>query len=125
MKMKNLRFILFALIAFTIPSCRSENDDVMCTMEFRAVTITINGNQPDEYYTVRTSTNDTIRLNRDNINGNNVYPVLDDNYQQQIQNSNENFTFIGKQNGLIMINEPFVIKADRCHIEYVSGRQVI
>ncbi len=124
--MKNKRLIIFSIFLLIVASsCRDNNENIACTMEFRIVIITVNGNPLNEYYTVRESTNDTIRIDRSNVTGNNVYPVLDDSYQNIIEGRTENFIFYGKVNGVITAREPFVIKADKCHIEYVSGRQVI
>ena len=52
----------------------------------------------------------------------NVYVVLTDSYQKNIQNSVENFVFHGLIGDSLVVNEPFVIKADMCHIDYVSGK---
>ena len=124
--MKNKMLVIASIfLLFLASSCRDNNENIACTMEFRIVTITVNGNPLDEYFTVRESTNDTIRIDRSNVTGNNVYPVLDDSYQNIIEGRTENFFFYGKVNGVVTVREPFVIKADKCHIEYVSGRQVI
>ena len=122
--MKNILFILTIFFVSSFISC-SEKEDVMCTMEFRTVTITVNGTDLDQYYTLRELTGDTIRINRMNVPGDKVYPVLDDNFQQTIENKTEQFSFRGFINGVMVVNEPFVIKADQCHIEYMSGKTVI
>ena len=118
-----LAIISFFLLPLFI-AC-NEKEEVMCTIEFRTVAITVNGTDLDQYYTIRESTGDTIRIDRGNLPGNKTYPVLDDNFQQTIKNTTENFRFRGFINGTIVVNELFVIKADDCHIEYVSGKTVI
>lgn len=95
----------------------------MCTMEFRTVTITVKGEPLDEFFTIRLKSNDTLRLGRDNMTNENTYPVLDDSFQKLLEGKTEEFRFIGYKNNTMVVNEPFVIRADKCHIEYVSGRR--
>ena len=123
--MKTYLFLLSILTVLVIYACKSSSDGMMCTMEFRTVTITVNGSDLDSYFTIRQLTGDTIRIVRVNISGDKVYPVLDDNFQHLLQDQTENFRFQGMINGNVVVDEPFVIKADKCHIQYVSGRTVI
>ena len=114
-----LYFLSFLIIFY---SCINRNRNaVVCTMEFRTVAIKVNGDSLHSFFTIRQNTGDTIRFNQSNIFNNNSYPVLDDSYQSRIVNITENFRFIGIINDSIVVNEPFVIKADECHIQYVSG----
>jgi hypothetical protein len=114
-----LVFITFAL--FT--SCNRDKG-TPCTEEYRYVTITVNGALLDDFFTIRNSNGDTIRHDEDPFAGisDNVYIVLSDGYQNVIRNKVENFTFSGYLNDSLVVNELFVIKADECHIEYVSGK---
>lgn len=52
----------------------------------------------------------------------NYYTVLTDTYQKQMEGKTETFWFKGFVNDSLVINEPFVISADQCHISYVSGK---
>ena len=118
------RFILTVLIVLwgIFPSC-NDKEDVPCTMEFRTIGITVTGDSLTDYYTIRLSTADTLRFIYGNpFIENHWYPVLDDNYQSKIANSQENFRFIGKINDTVVVNEAFIIKADACHIDKVSGK---
>ena len=83
-------------LLFLASSCRDNNENIACTMEFRIVTITVNGNPLDEYFTVRESTNDTIRIDRLNVTGNNVYPVLDDSIRVLLKEGQRIFSFMVK-----------------------------
>jgi hypothetical protein len=125
--MKTRMLFLFpAIFLFSlISSCQQQVEQVICTMEFRTVSITVNGASLTEYYTLRESTGDTIRISRQNVPGNNAYPVLDDSYQRTLQDRVENFRFQGWINDSLRANESFVIGADKCHIYYVSGNQVV
>jgi hypothetical protein len=94
-------------------------------MEFRTVTIIVNGEPLDDFFTIRLKSNDTLRLTRDNLIDQNSYPVLDDSFQKILEGKTEEFRFLGFKNNVMVVNEPFVIKADKCHIEYVNGRREI
>lgn len=123
--MKNIFPFLFLLyvLSAVFTSCAEKEKPVMCTMEFRTVTIKVNGAPLDEFFTIRLKSNDTLRLSRENIMEENVYPVLDDGFQKMLESKTEEFRFIGFKNNVMVVNEPFVIRADKCHIEYVSGRR--
>ena len=117
-------FFIFILMK-ALSSCAPENDQVVCTMEWRTVTITVNRPPLDSFYTLREATGDTIRLIRDNIPGSNDYPVLTDSYQPVLQGQTGTFRFLGFMQDSVTVNDAFVIGADRCHIYYVSGNQVV
>lgn len=110
------------VVSFFIQSCK--NKEVNCTEEFRTVGVTVTGDSLTDFYTIRISNSDTIRIVVDYPN-NQWYPVLDDNYQNKIANSQESFRFIGEINDTIVVNEDFIIRADQCHISKVSGKEVV
>ena len=123
--MKTAKLVMISgLIVLLIGSCKN-TQDIACTEEYRFVTITVNGAQLDNFYTIRISTRDTIRHEQEMGLDSNVYVVLTDSYQKNIQNSVENFVFHGFIGDSLVVNEPFVIKADQCHITYVSGKTEI
>ena len=122
--MKTAKLVIISgLMVLLISSCKN-TQEIACT-EYRFVTITVNGAQLDNFYTIRISNGDTIRHDQEMGLDNNVYVVLTDNYQKNIQNSVENFVFHGFIGDSLVVNEPFVIKADQCHITYVSGKTEI
>jgi hypothetical protein len=132
--MKNL---LFSLSLVTIgmtsmsTSCEKEKkacDNAICTEVFMTVATQVVDNEGkpvvlDEVYTMRTNLGD--RINIDQHMGEGHYIVLDDNYQPKLQNNSGEFTFVGKKDGKIVVEEPFTITADCCHIEKKSGKDVI
>ena len=73
----------------------------------------------DNYYTLRMSTQDTIRAQNSGLE--NQYTVLDDGYVGKLQNKTDSFRFIGIKDGKQVVNELFILKADCCHIGKVSG----
>ena len=84
MKKFSLHIIIFFTILFFI-SCAKE-EEVICTMEWRYISIDVKGGILDDFYTIRKYTGDTIRNEKDNIIGSNSYIILSDNYQNKIKN---------------------------------------
>jgi len=123
MKKFSLHIIIFFTILFFI-SCAKE-EEVICTMEWRYISIDVKGGVLDNFYTIRKYTGDTIRYEKDNIIGNNSYIILSDNYQNKIKNKEEIFIFKGYITDSLVVNEQYIIKADECHINYVSGKKEI
>ena len=105
-------------------SC-TKDEEVICTMEYRYISIDVKGGILDDFYTIRKYNGDTIRYEKDNIIGNNSYIILSDNYQNKIKNKEEIFIFKGYITDSLVVNEQFIIKADECHIDYVSGKKEI
>ena len=121
--MKKLISISLIVLLGLFQACKEE---VMCTEEFRAVGISVIGDSLTNFYTVRNSNLDTIKFpNNIEYSSNHWYPVLDDNYQSKIANSQESFKFIGEINDTIVVNEVYVINADDCHINKVSGKSEV
>ena len=117
-------FILIVVSILIIISC-TKDEEVICTMEYRYISIDVKGGRLDDFYTIRKYTGDTIRNEKDNIIGNNSYIILSDNYQNKIKNKEEIFIFKGYITDSLVVNEQFIIKADECHIDYVSGKKEI
>ena len=105
-------------------SC-TKDEEVIFTEEYRYISIDVKGGILDDFYTIRKYTGDTIRNEKDNIIGNNSYIILSDNYQNKIKNKEEIFIFKGYITDSLVVNEQYVIKADECHINYVSGKKEI
>ena len=117
-------FILIVVSILIIISC-TKDEEVICTMEYRYISIDVKGGILDDFYTIRKYTGDTIRNEKDNIIGSNSYIILSDNYQNKIKNKEEIFIFKGYITDSLVVNEQFIIKADECHIDYVSGKKEI
>ena len=117
-------FILIVVSILIIISC-TKDEEVICSMEYRYISIDVKGGILDDFYTIRKYTGDTIRNEKDNIIGNNSYIILSDNYQNKIKNKEEIFIFKGYITDSLVVNEQYIIKADECHINYVSGKKEI
>lgn len=120
----NKIILIIGVLLFSKSCFDNNNDGVICTAIFASVTVEVTGSSLDDYYTVRTSNNDTIRINED-LFGENVYTVLDDNYLPKLKNDRDEFTFIGIIAGQLVVSEEFVISADECHITKISGKDVV
>lgn len=115
---------LFA-IAFFLLAC-SKDEEVNCTLEFRFVGLTVKGDSLHEYYTIRNATSDTLRFNQCNsFPEERWYLILDDTFSDELRNSQEDFRFVGLINDTIAVDEAYVISADECHINRVSGENEI
>jgi|GEM_PF-813070 len=118
-------FAIFIMLAAC--SGKDNKDEIICSDEFRIVGVTVTGGELQDFYTVRSSTNDTIRYsdNQDYPMGR-WYPVLDDSYQILLEGIEDDFYFVGILDGVKVINQHFIIGADRCHIYKLSGpREII
>ncbi len=136
--MKRLSFILLAITIglFTqSTSCKDPKDapgecgDIACTMMFSMVTVQVkdNAGNPvilDEHHTVRESNGQHI-MTEAHVPDSGTYTILDDNYVSTLKNKQEKFRFIGKKNGVEVINEPYTISADCCHVNKDSGKSEI
>lgn len=107
-------------------AARKDCNDVICTEVFAMVTAEVPGTAGapfDEVYTLRVGTGEKIKPEQGGQPG--TYVVLDDSYWQQLANRQDTFRFIAIRAGKQVINEPYVIGADCCHIHKVSGASVI
>ncbi len=136
--MKRLSFIVLAITIGLVTqstSCRDPKDapvecgDIACTMMFAMITVEVkdnNGNAVvlDEHYTIRESNGAKITPDSQMPNSG-TYTVLDDSFVSTLKNRQEKFRFIGKKNGVEVINEPYTISADCCHVNKESGKSEI
>ena len=120
----NKIILILGVLLFSKSCFDDNNGGVICTEIFAAVTVEVIGSSLDDYYTVRPSNNDTIRINEDMF-GKNVYTVLNDNYLPQLKNDRDEFTFFGIIAGQAVVSEKIVISADECHISKISGKDIV
>jgi len=120
----NRYFFFLIILFFSLLSC-NKKEPIVCSLEFRNINIKVNGRLLNNYFTIRKTTGDTIKIDNSNGFSNNYYPVLNDNFQPLLLNKTEAFVFYGTINDSIVIKESFLIKADACHIDYVSGNTEI
>ncbi len=120
-------FPLFAIFMFLVAcSGNDHKDEIICTDEFRIVGVNVTGGELTDFYTVRPSINDTIPYNEDQTYPiGHWYPVLDDTYQILLEGIEDDFYFVGILDGEKVINQHFIIGADRCHIYKKLGPESV
>jgi hypothetical protein len=134
--MKKLSLILSVAIAAILlqaHSCHKHDRDypsvcgeVACTMEFAMVTVDVRDTlgRPvvlDDAYTIRLYNDEKI-VSQSSIPDSGTYTVLDDNFISALMNRTEGFRFIGKKNGVELVNEEYQITGDCCHVHKDSGK---
>ena len=101
--------------------------DIMCTEDFRFVTLRINdaSGKPvllDRYETVRAS-NNTVLARADNTTMDaGTYVIASDGEKESISTCGEKFFFRGYKGGKKVVDEPYTLRNDCCHVERQSGR---
>ncbi len=128
--MRKLSLVLLA-IPLLSTKCNKKNDcaDAICTQMFAAVTVTVtdkDGNNIDlqDYYTINTTTGDTLRHNNSTW-PEGAYTVLDDGYVSKMYNKTLQFRFVGIKDNAVIADENYTISADCCHISKKSGKETI
>lgn len=124
----------FTLLTTTSTSCEKKNNgncaDVMCTAMFTMINTKVtdaNGHyvKLDEVYTQRVSNKDIYKPDQTMMAFDSSYIVLDDSYLPKLQNQTDSFYFVGIKNGVKVVNEPFVLGGDCCHVSKQSGKTTI
>lgn len=135
--MKNLILLTVAAVSFmlcTASSCEKGKKtaecppNTICTMMFASIgtKVTDNKGTPvtfSEAYTLRKSNNELLTYEQNNKEG--FYVIVDDSYQKSLANQTDTFLFVGKQGGQTIVEEPFIISADCCHVNKISGKSEI
>jgi hypothetical protein len=77
----------------------------------------------DEVYTVRTGNGAKITVEQNMGEGR--YTVLDDSYQKELTNITDDFRFVGIINGIKVVDEPYTLGADCCHVRKENGKEIV
>lgn len=115
---------LFYLLPFLFIHCDNSIESILdrslsCTEIFMTEYFDVKGSPLDDFFTYRTTTGDTLRL-QDHDATDNEYPILNDLIQESLQGREETFIFKGS-NGAASIQVNFTFTSDGCHIQKVSG----
>jgi len=129
-------FLLFTILLVTTCSDNKlDNDksdcnliDIVCTEEFRSITleiVDINDNPVilDAFKIIREDTGEEIESG-ENLHQN-FYPIINDNYQNEIAQREINLKFTGFINNIEVLSTNYVVSADCCHIDLISGKTKI
>ena len=111
--------LLGILLATTLFLSGCNDLEEPCTEVFYIIDVEVASLVPDEVYTVRETTGDTLRF--EPLEEARYYPVVDDSLLDLIQNTEETFWFHAVVDGVVEIREAFVIAVDHCHVEKISG----
>lgn len=128
MQSKQLLHILIGL-SFLFMSCKKnsshnqEEDLLACTLIFVTESVTVSGSILDDFYSLRLSTGDTLRLEDYNAEDR-FYPVLNDNSIPQNKGIEEQIEFVALRGDQIL-KTPYTFSSDGCHIVKISGLEVL
>lgn len=124
------KILLLSIVLTTgLISCLKNGTGKVCTEIFISVTVTVKdqANNPvklDSSYTKVLSNDKILRPftgNMDMYPG--TYVLISDGQLNQIpENKNTNVKFIGFKGGQKVVDEPFTVTQDGCHVDLVSGK---
>lgn len=114
--------LLLCIVGLTASCSSSNNNEVICTMEFRIISIEVEGAELTSYFTIREATQDTLFLSED-LEFFNSYPILSDGEFDLFEtNEIEAFRFQGFVDDELLIDEPYLLGADECHVFREEGK---
>jgi len=113
-----MRLFIISFLGFLLVGCDLKQEEG-CTDMFKMVNIEVTSTPIDSFYTLRASTGEVIHLRANDMES---FPVLNDTYQDELENATDTFYFIGLQQDSIVIKSPFLIRADNCHIHLIEGK---
>ena len=90
---------------------------------FVTESVTVSGSILDDFYSLRLSTGDTLRLEDYNAEDR-FYPVLNDNSIPQTKGIEEQIDFVALRGDQIL-KTPYTFSSDGCHIVKISGLEVL
>ena len=107
-------------------SCTDDDDDCLCTMEFRMITVVVVDEMNIPVLDLTTTVKDDSGKVYDFYNDPLIFPghyiVMDDNYAVELTIQPKRFHFTGVKDSLT-INGEYFINTDECncHVKKVSG----
>ena len=133
--MRNLLVFLLIICPILFFSCNRDKD-VICTMEYRILTISIKdtASKPvmlSNYFVKKTSTGEIIDFSKeepylDSINRiQGIYFVCTDGKMGMTSKSGTEFEFHGILGTTEIVNEKYLIGNDLCHVKMLSGKPEI
>jgi hypothetical protein len=135
--MKKQIVILLITETLIFLSCMShKHDDVLCTTEYRMLTVTIKDSQSNpvilsDYFVKKTSTGEIIDFSHedpfmDSINRvQGIYFLCTDGMMGMTSKSGTEFEFHGILDTTEIVNEKYLIGNDQCHVLLLSGQTTI
>lgn len=121
--MKNIYLLLLFFLICCSQSEDDSNTDFSCTLIFKTEVVEVTGAALDDFYSLRLSNGDTLRL--ENYNSSDIYyPILNDNSIPHIKGIVERIDFVAIRRNQIQ-KMPYTFATDGCHIIKKSGLDVI
>ena len=78
----------------------------------------------DEYYTIRETTGEKLPKYSNGLQDG-TYSVVDDNFIGTLKKGYEGLRFVGKKNGVEVVNEIYEVEGDCCHVNKRSGKETV
>ena len=123
---KSLYLVVASLLIFNCASKKvEENLDqemIICTMQFVSIPVEIKGETIDELYLINNQTKEKKVLKK---NHQSFYTLIDDSSKNTLKNKEIEYTLIGKHKTQKVIEEPYILGADACHVYKKSGKDII
>jgi hypothetical protein len=129
-------FIFMIISPAMLLSCRSGNHGIMCTEEYRMLTISIKDSASNpvilsEYFVKKTSTGEILDFKQedpfmDSINRmNGTYIILTDSRMGMTSKTGAEFEFHGLAGDVKIVQERYIIGNDGCHVRLLSGNNQV
>ena len=123
-------------VLFSCINLNTHHDDIMCTEEYRMITVRVtdslfNPVMLTRYRTIKVSSGDTLNFQgedpyMDSINQKNgYYTLMTDGKMYLTSTSGTEFKFVGWVGEKQVVNENYIIGNDQCHVQFFSGRREI
>lgn len=122
--MKKFFLASIFLLTISLNSCLNNEENIVCTTEFKTIYVRVNRDTLDNFHTIRVSTGDTLII-KNNSSTPYMYPVINDSLKVILKNKFEKFRFQGYLKDSIIIDEEFQFSANDCHVEFRSGNLII
>ncbi len=132
--MNAIRFLLLPIFIFAFGCDESKNqadcpEDLMCTEEFRMITVKIlQDNEPvslDYFKTINMDSGVIHDFQNLPLLDDGVYPVLTDLKFGEVEKNGTNYRFEGSIQDAVVVDQVFKIGHDCCHIIVLEGPDII
>lgn len=110
---------------------REECAMVACTEIYVTLTVSVKNDSGDNvaldsFEVVDTKTGENLTVNYNDseyqyYKEQGLYPIFSDKYQKQYQNSETTISFKGYISNKVVVDQDFVVGADCCHVNLISG----
>jgi hypothetical protein len=126
----------FCLLVALILGCERDNksdcNNLVCTDEFRSISVLIKHSSDSTAVILTTFKVIRVSDNKDISHGNSIIPenygyylLVDDTDKEMLRNNDVEIEFQGYVDNILLIKRRFVVTADCCHVSLVSGESVV